>query len=893
MATAKKKSTGGKRTTANRSTSSRTTASRKKAASRPVRREVGAVVCLLLAIFAALGYFHIQAIFIDFFCGLVKGLIGYGYLLLPPMLLVASGILAFHRGRPVRLRVWCALLLPVLAGGFFHLLLAQAAYAWDMKLPELLWKQGEALASGGVISGVIALGLTAVFSKIGAGIIFVLLAVILVMVCFHISPTDVVDRLRSRPEYEEEEIPEPRPRRKKAEREPEPVREGRRQQPQIDIPVDDGPLVGKKREPKPIEKKERFFNRKPSVPTPDQVLTGTTQAQTEAPEEEALPFAAPAEIRQEAVQPQPVVQPESEPIPEPQPVPQPAPQPVPEIVREPAVPPTSAKARQKEETAQAAAEVAQDIARSLEEEPMAYQYPPVSLLTEGEGVSSSDVAGELRANQARLSDTIRSFGIDASISNVTRGPSVTRYELELDQGVRLNKLTNLADDIALALGATGVRIAPIPNQISMVGIEVPNRLVSPVYIHDVIDSREFRDNPSKVSFAVGKDIGGNNIVGNIAKLPHLLIAGTTGSGKSVCTNSLIISLLYKATPEEVRLIMVDPKMVELGIYNGIPHLLIPVVTDPKKAAGALQWAVVEMMKRYRAFSEIGVRDLASYNAHAAKTDDMEKMPQIVVVIDELADLMLVAAKEVEESICRVAQMGRAAGMHLIIATQRPSADVITGLMKANIPSRIAFAVASSLESRIILDTTGAEKLVGRGDMLYFPLGSGKPQRVQGCLISDEEVAAVVGFIKQNSGGAEYDQEIMHDIEKHAAEKEKGSKGVGGSEPDDVGDDYDELLPAAIEVVVETGMASVSMLQRRLKLGYSRAARLVDQMEEKGVVGPFEGSKPRQVLISKEQWQEMQFKQDMTGSAPEPVPDELEFEGDAIPQSRDMPPFDME
>ena len=892
MATAKKKSTGGKRTaSSSRSSSSRTTTSRKKPAPRPVRREVGAVVCLLLAIFAALGYFHIQAIFIDFFCGLVKGLIGYGYLLLPPMLLVASGILAFHRGRPVRLRVWCALLLPVLTGGFFHLLLAQGPYAWDTNLPGLLWKQGEALASGGVVSGVMALGLTAVFSRIGAGIIFALLAVILVMVCFHISPSDVADKLRSRPraEYEEEEIPEPRPRRRRAEPEPEPIREGRKQQPQIDIPVDDGPLVGKRREPKPIEKKERFFNRKPSVPTPDQVLAGTAgdndTAQDQLPDEEALPFAAPAEIRQEAIQPQPVVQPAPEPVP--------PPQPAPEIVREPAVPPANAKARHKEESAQAAAEVAQDIARSLEEGPAAYQYPPVSLLTEGEGVSSSDVAGELRANQARLSDTIRSFGIDATISNVTRGPSVTRYELELDQGVRLNKLTNLADDIALALGATGVRIAPIPNQISMVGIEVPNRLVSPVYIHDVIDSKEFRDNPSKVSFAVGKDIGGNNIVGNIAKLPHLLIAGTTGSGKSVCTNSLIISLLYKATPEEVRLIMVDPKMVELGIYNGIPHLLIPVVTDPKKAAGALQWAVVEMMKRYRAFSEIGVRDLASYNAHAAKTDDMEKMPQIVVVIDELADLMLVAAKEVEESICRVAQMGRAAGMHLIIATQRPSADVITGLMKANIPSRIAFAVASSLESRIILDTTGAEKLVGRGDMLYFPLGSGKPQRVQGCLISDDEVAAVVGFIKQNSGGVEYDQEIMHDIEKHAAEKEKGSKGVGGSAPDEVGDDYDELLPAAIEVVVETGMASVSMLQRRLKLGYSRAARLVDQMEEKGVVGPFEGSKPRQVLISKEQWQEMQFKQDMAGGAAEPVPDELEFEGDAIPQSRDVPPFDME
>ena len=548
----------------------------------------------------------------------------------------------------------------------------------------------------------------------------------------------------------------------------------------------------------------------------------------------------------------------------------------------------------REEAAQAAAEVAQDIARKLEEgTPAAYQYPPVSLLNEGAGVSGADVASELQANQARLSDTIRSFGIDATIANVTRGPSVTRYEVELDQGVRLNKLTNLADDIALALGATGVRIAPIPDKISMVGIEVPNKLVSPVYIHDVIDSSEFRDNPSKVSFAVGRDISNRNVVGNIAKLPHLLIAGTTGSGKSVCTNSLIISLLYKATPEEVRLIMVDPKMVELGIYNGIPHLLIPVVTDPKKAAGALQWAVVEMMKRYRAFSEIGVRDLASYNAHAAKTEGMEKMPQIVVVIDELADLMLVAAKEVEESICRVAQMGRAAGMHLIIATQRPSADVITGLMKANIPSRIAFAVASSLESRIILDTTGAEKLVGRGDMLYFPLGTGKPQRVQGCLISDEEVAAVVGFIKQNSGSAEYSEEIIHEIEQHAAEKEKGSKGVGGSAPDEVGDDYDELPPAAIEVVVETGMASVSMLQRRLKLGYSRAARLVDQMEEKGVVGPFEGSKPRQVLITKDQWQEMQFKQGMVDAAPEPVPDELEFEGDAIPQSRDLPPFDME
>jgi len=402
-----------------------------------------------------------------------------------------------------------------------------------------------------------------------------------------------------------------------------------------------------------------------------------------------------------------------------------------------------------------------------------------------------------------------------------------------------------------------------------------------VNIHSVIGSTDFTGSSSKVSFAVGKDIGGNPIVGNIAKMPHLLIAGTTGSGKSVCTNSLIISLLYKATPEEVRLIMVDPKMVELGIYNGIPHLLIPVVTDPKKAAGALQWAVTEMMKRYRTFSEIGVRDLASYNSKAARTDGMEKMPQIVVIIDELADLMLVAAKEVEEAICRVAQMGRAAGMHLIVATQRPSADVITGLMKANIPSRIAFAVASGMESRIILDTVGAERLVGKGDMLYAPLGAGKPTRVQGCLITDQEVAAVVDFIKK-TGSAQYDDTVMQEIEHHAAEKEKNAKGVGGSAPDETGGEYDELIDAAAEVVVETGQASVSMLQRRLKLGYARAARLVDQLEEKGIVGPFEGSKPRQLLITKEQWQEMKYRQ----GASSPVPSGVD-----IPL--DEPPFDVE
>ncbi|MBR4869425.1 MAG: DNA translocase FtsK, partial [Oscillospiraceae bacterium] len=409
--------------------------------------------------------------------------------------------------------------------------------------------------------------------------------------------------------------------------------------------------------------------------------------------------------------------------------------------------------------------------------------------------------------------------------------------------------------------------------------------VSTVSIRDVIESRDFVDHSSKVAFAIGRDIGGSNIIGNIAKLPHVLIAGTTGSGKSVCTNSLIISLMYKASPDDVRFIMVDPKMVELAPYNGIPHLLIPVVTDPKKAAGALQWAVFEMMKRYKTFSEHGVKDLTGYNALAENDPNLKHMASVVVVIDELADLMLVAAKEVEESICRVAQMGRAAGMHLVIATQRPSADVITGLMKANIPSRIAFSVASAMESRIILDNTGAEKLVGRGDMLYSLVGGGKPKRVQGCFIGPEEIERVVEFVKSGSE-AQYSQEVMDKIEEALAEKEKGNakgKTSGGGAAEEhaaPADDRDPLFDEAVEVILETGQASVSMLQRRLKLGYSRAARLIDQLEEYGYVGPFEGSKPRQILVSKERWMEKKMRQNGTAES-------------EVSEEADEPPFDME
>ena len=867
---------------------------------KPIRREVGALVCFLLALFTLLGLFNVEAIVIDLLCGSAKGLIGYGYWFLPFALAGAGVILMLHRGRPVRLRTTCTLLLPVTLGSLIHLFLYKEAFLWSWEGVKGIFAAGKAMSAGGVVSGILSQGLIAAFSKYGAAPILVLAILAQLMAAFRITPAQIGDWVRDRPhpEYEEEEIPErsvkrrpeeaPREREIREEtKDKESVRESvslLHKRKSIDIPVDDplGEMDELEPEPKP-EERRGFFERKAKVPTPDQLLSGEKPAAGDLfAGESGTPVAPPDPfpIRKEEFLEQ-----VSEPVRET------PPQPPIEITREPAVPKLK-----KGEADEAAAQVSAEVEEALNQQTQIYHYPPVSLLKEGKDSDAGGVANELKMNQTRLTETIHSFGIDANIVSVTRGPSVTRYELELDQGVRLNKLTNLADDIALSLGASGVRIAPIPDKISMVGIEVPNKLVTPVAIHDVIASDQFQKHDSKVAFALGKDIGGNCIVGNIAKLPHLLIAGTTGSGKSVCTNSLIISLLYKASPEDVRLIMVDPKMVELGIYNGIPHLLIPVVTDPKKAAGALQWAVVEMMKRYRAFSEAGVRDLASYNKHAEITDGMEKMPQIVVVIDELADLMLVAAKEVEESICRVAQMGRAAGMHLIVATQRPSADVITGLMKANIPSRIAFAVASSLESRIILDNTGAEKLVGRGDMLYLPLGAGKPTRVQGCLITDEEVASVVEYIKEN-GTAHYDDEVLHEIEKSVAEKEKSAKGVGGSAPEDVDDSFDELLPSAIEVVVETGQASVSMLQRRLKLGYSRAARLVDQMEEKGVVGPFEGSKPRQVLITKAQWQEMQYKQGMVDVAPdaeyaEPVPEELDYEGDAIPQPRDLPPFDM-
>lgn len=505
-----------------------------------------------------------------------------------------------------------------------------------------------------------------------------------------------------------------------------------------------------------------------------------------------------------------------------------------------------------------------DIPTEKETEPKAegYSYPPLSLLNKSKATDTAALSAELDHTAGHLVDTLKSFGVETRIVDISRGPTVTRYELQPCAGVKISKITNLADDIALNLATAGVRIeAPIPNK-AAVGIEVPNKASAVVGVRGILESPAFINAKSKLTVALGRDIGGNVVVTDIAKMPHGLIAGATGSGKSVCINSIIISLLYKATPDEVKLLMIDPKVVELGIYNGIPHLLVPVVTDPRKAAGALGWSVTEMERRYKMFADRGVRDLAGYNKFVENLGDPEvqKMPHIVIIIDELADLMMTAPNEVEDSINRIAAKARAAGMHLIIATQRPSVDVVTGVIKANIPTRIAFAVSSQIDSRTILDSAGAEKLLGRGDMLFSPVGSTKPNRIQGCFVSDEEVEAVVDYIKSDHT-VDYDDDVMVEIERQAAIEKKQKTGL----PED-GPEGDPMLDEAIKVVVENGMASTSLLQRKLKLGYARAARIVDEMEQRGVVGPYEGSKPRKVLISKEQLLEREAAGDVNETA---------------------------
>ena len=869
-----------------KTTKSKQTTAQSKAAKNPETkippRVISSVVFIFLFLLFLFMLIRPEGALTMRFINIVHGLIGRaGYLVSIPVLLYLFVIHAFSGKRPVMMRTVCMIGFVICCGCITHH--AMGPEIEGRVIPQL-YQGGIQNKTGGVLCGGIAelmdnwLGLYVPY------IILIPAALLTLLAGINITIPSMIRAIQNRPrsQWDEEQVERPEPaevivnrvankrieyleRRQqekeaaaKAEEETPAATKKRQDKAneimrQIDNDVEEpvaaaGETVVAEDEPEIIP----VMNQKPEVSVFDEIKESVEA--TIKHEKQLAPdvYDEPEETEAPAV---PVVED----------MPQIS---VPDVKKE------KVTAKDAEESAKI---VAEEIAKAEAAEQVEYCFPPIELLKLPSG-AAADGTNEMRDNTLRLNETLASFKIDAHIINVTRGPSVTRYEVELEKGVRLSKLTTVADDIALSLGAVGVRIAAVPGRISVVGIEVPNENVTTVSLREVIDSREFNKAGSKSTFAVGKDIGGNCIVGNISKLPHMLIAGTTGSGKSVCMNSIIISLLYKASPQDVKLIMVDPKMVELGIYNEIPHLLIPVVTDPKKAAGSLQWAVTEMMRRYKAMKDAGVRDLESYNSIISKEDGGDKLPQVVVIIDELADLMLVAAKEVEESICRIAQMGRAAGIHLIIATQRPSADVITGLMKANIPSRIAFAVASAMESRIILDSQGAEKLVGKGDMLYAPIGGGKPQRVQGCFVTDAEVEAVAEYVKSNFV-VNYDQDVLDEIEKKAAQT-----GTKSAPAEPAADELagDELLPQAVDVVLELGMASVSKLQRRLKLGYARAARIVDEMEEMGIVGPFVGSKPREILITKEQWEQMRggqstqmgFDDLAEESMDQPVPDDF-------------------
>ena len=875
-------------------------------------RVSAAFVFLFLACFTAVSYFVQEGKVILGIREFMSGVLGYGYYACAICFLWVAMILFKGSGR-AGIRVASVLLIPVLFSAMVDVVFFSGPNGIDFgdlsNEVNILFEEGQKFKSGGVISGLLVGGMVALLSRLGTGIVIFILLIVCVALAvsepdswFAPQPKQQKKTEAARPaarfnpkdlfvmnDENPDEILFPEENEKSASDGTPKTSAGRKA------------AASSAAGPKTVSSAERSAGAGAKAEKPARAATaGTTRrsgrtAMADIPlaetdeefENLGLHKPEPSSARQRAVKQG--KEPASDrndsllPFEEERPLPL-KPQPLPKVepvlpepededpgmtMAESSAPVSTRKAAStakdmkqpekitKEDVEKEAKKMARSINASTDV--VKYTYPQTSLLKRSKP-AGADSRDEVYATRERLENALHSFGIFSSVVNITQGPTVTRYDIELEQGVKLTKVTNLSNDIALSLGVANVRIAPIPDEISTVGIEVPNKIVNTVGLRDIIESDAFINAKSKLTFAIGKDIAGNAICGNISKLPHLLIAGTTGSGKSVCMNSLIISLLYKSRPDEVKFIMVDPKMVELGIYNSIPHLYVPVVTDPKKAAGALQWAVVEMLKRYRLFSEAGVRDLETYNNYCRNNGE-EPLPQMVIVIDELADLMMAASKEVEESICRIAQMGRASGQHLVIATQRPSADVITGLMKANIPSRIAFAVSSTLESRIILDQAGADKLIGHGDMLYAPIGCGKPLRVQGAFVSDEEREKIINFISKNSDPADSDNEDLRQFMDNAAEgkDKKDSSGDAGRQDNSIAGEYDEMLPQAAEVVLEMKQCSVSMLQRRLKLGYSRAARIVDQMEELGIVGPYEGAKPRSVPIDREGWQELQVK----------------------------------
>lgn len=732
-----------------------------------------------------------------------------------------------------------------------------------------LYAEGKQLRGGGVFSVLLAVPLLALFKKTGAIIIISLLSFVFIMVLANKTVLDLVRLIKrgisaanaARPEYTPEEdggfVPPPGAKKSaKNAKEvpngdvPQAVVKEKTKDFNVDIPIPAGKKGTVKKEelpfepdePKELTEEEKFMQSLPQHPVAKPVPAKTSEKAAEEIKngsselDDIIKKAAAAPEKKKLFD-----TPKTE-------------------VKKPVQPPkkqstlASNKIQTDDELDMPETLTAADIQHEIAEqgaELAAYQFPPVTLLKNVDNsLNAAEAEAEMKTNADTLVDTLKSFGVQTRIVDIHRGPTVTRYELQPSAGVKISKITGLADDIALNLAAAGVRIeAPIPGK-AAVGVEVPNRVKDIVTIREMIESAEFAANKSKLSFVVGKNIDGDIMIGDIAKMPHLIIAGTTGSGKSVCTNSIIMSILYNASPDEVRLVLIDPKMVEFKVYDGIPHLLIPVVTDPRKAAGALSWAVQEMLKRYKLFADYNVRDHGGYNEMAAETEGVEPLPKIVIVIDELADLMMAAANEVEDSICRLAQMARAAGMHLIIATQRPTVDVITGLIKANIPSRIALTVSSQIDSRTIIDTAGAEKLLGHGDMLYYPQGIPKPVRIQGCFASTKEVEAVVEFIK-SGGTVEYSNEIIEEIEKNMPVPKGEKIAMDTSVSGGAGDG--DIIDQAVEVLADAGQASVSYLQRKLKLGYARAARVMDELEELGVVGPYEGSKPRAVLVTREMW----------------------------------------
>lgn len=791
---AKKKTTSAPRKTTKRKPANTVRKITQKERAR--RNQNWAFALFILALFVFLSLLRVDAPWLNFLGGLAHKSVGVGAYVVPVALIFAGVQLIISRGKPVKARVICSLLFPLCVGVCAH------AMVGDAELRVSAAAMAESM--GGLLGGYFAALCITYISRVATVILALIASVFVLLNAGNITLISIWEKLRAAwdnrvqgVEYEEEPEPAPKPVTEKP----------KKKKVNIDMPLD-----GEVRPKKEIKLPAR------EAKTPAELLAEEQAAA--AYETWMVQEDTPVTVEEETVIP---------------------------VVEE--TPVVETPAAEKEDKPAIVSDLPGEMIETGEE---GYRFPPLDLLKPAVNVAKASEA-ELKANAQRLIDAIKSFGIEVHLVNVVSGPTVTRYEIQLDPGIKFSRLTGLSDDIALALGASSVFIAPIPDKLA-IGIEVPNKDVQVVSLHEVIGSTAFENAKSKVTFAMGRDITGNCIMGDIAKLPHLLIAGTTGSGKSVCMNSIIMSILYKSSPEEVRLIMVDPKVVELSVYNGIPHLLVPVVTDPRKASGALQWAVLEMMKRYKLFADNGVRDLKGYNQHVQRTGEGEKIPQIIIVIDELADLMVVARKEVEDSIMRLTQMARAAGMHLVIATQRPSVDVITGVIKGNIPSRIAFAVASKTESNIILNQAGAEKLVGRGDMLFSPIGSTKPTRIQGCFVSEEEVEAVVEYVKRGKEAA-YSEEVIQQIEQQAAKAETAE--AGG---EDLGDE-DEMLECAIDMVVASGTASTSLLQRRLKLGYARAARIVDQMEERGIVGPPEGAKPRKVLISREEWKEMKMRRE--------------------------------